>query len=75
MISFTTAFVAVAAVAGVLASPAGTAPAELTKRNSPNAQGTNNGYFYQFCMFTVQDCFDIQGFGLIPPLRGRWQQW
>ncbi|KAF7940584.1 uncharacterized protein EAE98_000711 [Botrytis deweyae] len=38
MISFTTAFVAAAAVAGVFASPTGAAPAELTKRNSPNAQ-------------------------------------
>jgi len=49
MVSFTTAFVAAAIAAGVLATPAA-APAELARRNSPNAQGTSNGYFYQFCV-------------------------
>ncbi|KIM94073.1 glycoside hydrolase family 11 protein [Oidiodendron maius Zn] len=47
MVSFTTAFVAAAVAVGVLATPSA-APAELARRNSPNAQGTNNGYFYQF---------------------------
>jgi endo-1,4-beta-xylanase len=50
MICFATAFVAAAVAARVLASPAGASFAELAKRNIPNAQGTNNGYFYQFCM-------------------------
>lgn len=47
MFSFTTAFVAATVAVGVLASPAA-APAALTKRNTPNSSGTNNGYFYQF---------------------------
>jgi endo-1,4-beta-xylanase len=47
MFSFTTAYVAATVAVGVLASPA-TAPAALTKRNTPNSSGTNNGYFYQF---------------------------
>lgn len=48
MLSFTTAFVAAAVTAGVLASPAA-APDAIAKRNTPNGQGTNNGFFYQFC--------------------------
>ncbi|KAJ5896870.1 uncharacterized protein N7473_006269 [Penicillium subrubescens] len=47
MFSFTTALVAATVAAGVLASPAA-APAPLTKRNTPNSSGTNNGYYYQF---------------------------
>jgi hypothetical protein len=51
MVSFTTALLALAAAAGVIGAPA-EVPAESTisKRSSPNAQGTNNGFFYQFCM-------------------------
>jgi endo-1,4-beta-xylanase len=51
MVSFTTALFALAAVAGVFGAPA-EIPAEstLSRRSSPNAQGTNNGFFYQFCM-------------------------
>ncbi|KAJ5466551.1 Endo-1-4-beta-xylanase B [Penicillium diatomitis] len=47
MLSFTTAFVAAAVAAGVVASPAAS-PAALSRRNTPNGQGTNNGFFYQF---------------------------
>jgi endo-1,4-beta-xylanase len=51
MVSFTTALFVLAAVAGVFGAPA-EIPAEstLSRRSSPNAQGTNNGFFYQFCM-------------------------
>lgn len=49
MFSFTTAFFASTLAAGILASPAA-APSALIKRNTPNSSGTNNGYFYQFCM-------------------------
>jgi hypothetical protein len=42
MVTFTNAFVAAAIAGGVLASP-------VAKRNSPNAQGTSGGFFYQFC--------------------------
>lgn len=52
MFSFTTAFVAATLVVGILAKPAA-APAGLTKRNTPNSSGTNNGYFYQFCMYNA----------------------
>ncbi|KAH7336667.1 putative endo-1,4-beta-xylanase A precursor [Rhexocercosporidium sp. MPI-PUGE-AT-0058] len=48
MVSFTTAFVGAAVVAGVLANPIEVIPTELSRRNTPNGQGTNNGYFYQF---------------------------
>jgi endo-1,4-beta-xylanase len=51
MASFITAFVALAAAIGVIGAPV-ESPTEstLSKRSSPNAQGTNNGFFYQFCM-------------------------
>ncbi|KAL2065918.1 hypothetical protein VTL71DRAFT_3588 [Oculimacula yallundae] len=48
MVSFTTVFVAAAVAAGAFANPTGITPTELAKRNSPNAQGTSNGFFYQF---------------------------
>jgi endo-1,4-beta-xylanase len=48
MVSFTTAFIAAAVAAGVLAAPV-EGPAPLSKRNTPNGQGTDGGYFWQFC--------------------------
>jgi hypothetical protein len=58
MVSFTSALVAATAVVGALAAPAEMGPHgpgprsrnELLSRSTPNQQGTNNGYFYQFCM-------------------------
>jgi endo-1,4-beta-xylanase len=50
MVSFTTALLALTAAMGIIAAPA-EAPGDtvVSKRSSPNAQGTNNGFFYQFC--------------------------
>ncbi|KAI8622895.1 putative endo-1,4-beta-xylanase A precursor [Xylariaceae sp. FL1651] len=47
MFSFITASVAAALAAAVVATPTAP-PSELFRRNSPNAQGTSGGYFYQF---------------------------
>jgi endo-1,4-beta-xylanase len=51
MVSFTSLVVATTAIAGALALPAdGRSSGELVQRSTPNGQGTNNGYFWQFCM-------------------------
>ena len=50
MVSFSSLFVAVAAVAGVLAAPANsTGGFELLARGgTPSATGTHNGYYYSW---------------------------
>lgn len=59
MFSFTTAIVAAAVAVGVLASPADE-PAMLARRNTPNSSGTNNGFFYQFCMLIPALILNLQ---------------
>jgi endo-1,4-beta-xylanase len=50
MVSFITAFLALTAAMRITAAPAeGPIDTTVSKRSSPNAQGTNNGFFYQFC--------------------------
>lgn len=51
MVSFTALLVATAAVVGASALPAeARSPGELAERSTPNGQGTDHGYFWQFCM-------------------------
>ncbi|KAF3935195.1 hypothetical protein ABW20_dc0110328 [Dactylellina cionopaga] len=48
---FSSLFFSLSAATGVLAAPAlspDQSPNPLAKRNTPNSQGTNGGYFYQF---------------------------
>ena len=53
MFSLNTAFIAATLAVGVLAGPVAV-PAAVTKRNTPNSSGINNGYFYQFCMYNTR---------------------
>lgn len=49
MVSFTALLVAAAAVVGASALPAeARSPGELVERSTPNGQGTDHGYFWQF---------------------------
>jgi hypothetical protein len=51
MVSFNFVILAATAIVGVFALPKDfNAGAEkLVQRSTPNQQGNNNGYFYQFC--------------------------
>lgn len=42
----------------------------LPPGNSPNAQGTNNGYFYQFCICNAKITLASKCIRLTPKLRG-----
>lgn len=51
MVNFTTALLTVVAAFRVIAAPVeGPTEYAIAKRSSPNSQGTNNGFFYQFCV-------------------------
>jgi endo-1,4-beta-xylanase len=59
MVSFTTAFLALTAAMRIIAAPAeGPIDTTVSKRSSPNAQGTNNGFFYQFCTQRSSQCYE-----------------
>jgi hypothetical protein len=50
---FGTALVAACSIAGSAAAPSASPAEVVDKRSTPNGQGTNNGYFWQFCMFDL----------------------
>lgn len=53
MVSLTASLIAALAAIGTRAAPAdvvkGPVERDLVARSTPNAQGTSNGFFYQFC--------------------------
>jgi hypothetical protein len=59
MVFFTTALLALTAAMGIIAAPVeGPIDTTVSKRSSPNAQGTNNGFFYQFCTRRSSKCYE-----------------
>jgi hypothetical protein len=50
MVSFTSLFLAATAAIGALAIPAHERTGgQLIERSTPNGQGTDHGFFWQFC--------------------------
>jgi hypothetical protein len=60
MVSFTSLLVAASAAIGAFAIPAHERKGgQLIERNTPNGQGTNNGFFWQFCTYFSPSLFPV----------------